>query len=267
MKIIMIGDIFGRAGRDALGAQLPVLRQKYAPDFVVANADNASHGAGPLPSTVKELYELGIDLLTGGDHIWNQREMVLHLDRSPWVLRPLNFPTGTPGKGFHILETADKRRLLVIHAQGRVYIDKLCDDPFAAIEKLLGGYELGKNIAAILLDFHAEATSEKMAMGHFLDGRVSVVVGTHTHVPTNDARILNNGTAYITDLGMTGDYNSVIGMQAQDPVNYFRTGLRLNRYKPAENEATVCGVFVETDDTSGKAMRIEPFKLGGVLGL
>jgi len=265
MKFIVIGDIFGRAGRDAVAAHLPGLREKYAPDFVIANADNASHGIGPLPSTVKELYELGIDLLTGGDHIWNQKEMVLHLDRAPWILRALNHPPGTPGKGFHILETKDKRKLLVVHAQGRVFMDKLVDDPFAAVDKLLSGYELGKNIQGILLDFHTEATSEKVAMANFLDGRVSAVVGTHTHVPTADARILPHDTAYITDLGMSGDYDSVIGMEKQDPINYFKTGLRHNRYKPADGVGTLCAAFIEIDETTGKALRIEPIKLGGIL--
>lgn len=265
MKFLIIGDIVGRSGREALIRYLPELRQAHAPDLVIANADNASHGLGVNHATVKELYSYGIDLLTGGDHVWDQRDLLPHLDRSPWVLRPLNYPEGTPGKGFHILETANKKRLLVIHALGRIFIDKLCSDPFAALDNLLSKHSLGQNIDAILVDFHAEASSEKMALAQYLDGRVSAVVGTHTHIPTADARILNNGTAYMTDLGMTGDYDSVIGVAKDVPINNFRTGLKLGRFSPAEGEATLCGAVIETDDATGKAVTITPFKIGGVM--
>lgn len=265
MKFLIVGDIVGRSGRDALALHVPALRQKYALDLVIANADNASHGLGVNHATVKELYQCGIDLLTGGDHIWDQRDLLPHLDRSPWILRPLNYPDGTPGKGFHILETANKKRLLVIHALGRVFIDKLCGDPFGALDSILQKHLLGKNIDAILVDFHAEATSEKMALGHYMDGRVSAVVGTHTHVPTADARILSGGTAYMTDLGMTGDYDSVIGVEKDVPINNFRTGLRLGRFSPAGGEATLCGAVIETDDNTGKAVSITPIRIGGHL--
>lgn len=266
MKILMIGDIFGRSGREAIAKYVPLLRQKYQLDFVIANADNASHGAGITTATVKELYGYGVDLLTGGDHVWNQKDILTHIDRSPWILRPLNFSKDLPGKGFHILETPDKRTLLVAHALGRVFIDNLTDNPFTALEALCDRYPLGKSINAILIDFHAEATSEKNAMGHVLDGRVSAVLGTHTHMPTADARILPGGTAYMTDLGMTGDYNSVIGSQKDVPISMFRTGLRLSRFQPAEGEATFCAAYIETDDMTGMALRITPIKLGGVIG-
>lgn len=265
MKFLMIGDIYGRSGRNALEKHLPQLRETYQPDFVIVNADNASHGAGVTIGTAKEFYEMGVDLLTGGDHVWDQKDLLPHLDRSPWVLRPINYPQGTPGKGFHILETPDKRKLLVIHALGRVFIDKLVDNPFLAIDKILSGYTMGQNISAILIDFHAEASSEKNAMGHYVDGRVSAVMGTHTHIPTSDARILNGGTAYQTDIGMTGDYDSVIGAEKDVPMNTFKTGLKLGRLNPATGEGTLCGTFIETDDKTGKAIRIEPFKHGGVL--
>lgn len=265
MKIIAIGDIHGRSGREAIKAHIPLLREKYAPDFIVANADNALHGLGVNQATAKELYEAGIDLLTGGDHVFDQKEMLPHLDRAPWVLRPLNYPTGTPGKGFHIIETPDKRKLLVIHAMGRLFMNKLCDDPFAALDKLLSGYTLGKNIDAILVDFHAEATSEKMALGQYLDGRISGFVGTHTHIPTADARVMSQGTAYITDLGMTGDYDSVIGVCKDVPIANFRTGLKIGHFKQAEGDATLCGVFIETDDATGLAKRIESIRIGGVI--
>ena len=264
MKIIMIGDIFARPGREAVEKYIPVLREKYQPDLIIANADNASHGLGINTQNVKDLYEYGVDLLTGGDHIWHQKDLLPHLDRSPWVLRPINYPQGTPGKGFHILEKNGKR-VLVIHAMARVFISHLVDDPFAAIEKLLTGYTLGKNIDAIVVDFHGEATSEKNALGFALDGRVSAVVGTHTHIPTADARILPNGTAFMTDLGMTGDYNSVIGAEMDTPISNFRTGLKLGHLQPAKGEGTLCGAFIETDD-SGKAIRMEPIRLGGQIG-
>lgn len=265
MKFIVIGDIFARPGREAIQKYIPMLREKYTPDFIIANADNASHGLGISTVNVRELYDYGVDLLTGGDHVWHQKDLLPHLDRSPWVLRPLNYPQGTPGKGFHILEK-DGKRLLVIHALGRIFLDKLVDDPFAAIDKILSGYTLGKNIDAILVDYHAEATSEKNALVQYLDGRVSAVVGTHTHIPTADARILAEGTAFITDLGMTGDYDSVIGAEKDTPISNFRTGLKLGHLQPAKGEATLCGVFVETGET-GKAVRIEQIKLGGILGL
>lgn len=266
MKIMMIGDIYGRSGRDALEKHLPELRRVHAPNFVIVNADNASHGAGITAGTVRELYAMGVDLLTGGDHVWDQKDLLPHLDRAPWVLRPLNYPTGTPGKGFHILETPDKRKLLVIHALGRVFMEKVSDNPFTALDKLLSGYTLGGNVAAILIDFHAEASSEKNALAYYLDGRVSAILGTHTHIPTGDARVLTNGTAYITDLGMTGDYNSVIGADKDAPIATFRTGLKLSRLSPATGEGTICGALVETDDQTGKAIAIKPFRIGGEIG-
>ncbi len=265
MKIFFIGDIYGRSGRDAIAAHLPNIRAEYAPDLVIANADNASHGVGPTIGIVKELYTAGIDLLTGGDHSLNQKDLLPHMDREPWVLRPLNYPDTTPGKGWHIVETPTRKKILVIHALGRVYIGKLCDDPFDAVDKIIRKHVLGKTVDAIFIDFHAEATSEKNAFGLFLDGRVSAVIGTHTHVPTADARILPQGTAYMTDAGMTGDYDSVIGADKQQPLQYFRTGLKLDRYKPAEGVGTLCGVLIETDDATGLARHITPIKRGGAI--
>lgn len=264
MKIFFIGDIYGRAGRDAIAAHLPGIREAHKPDLIIANADNASHGVGPTPGIVKDLYAAGIDLVTGGDHVLNQKDMLPHMDREPWVLRPVNFPETTPGKGFHIVETATRKKVLVIHALGRTYIGKLCDDPFAAVDKIVQRHVLGKTVDAIVVDFHAEATSEKNALGFFLDGRASAVIGTHTHIPTADARILPQGTAYMTDAGMTGDYDSIIGAEKTTPMNYFRTGLKLERYKPAEGPGTLCGVLIETDDKTGLAVTVTPIKIGGV---
>jgi metallophosphoesterase (TIGR00282 family) len=264
MKIMMIGDVYGRSGREALAAELPSLRKKYAPDAVIVNADNATNGNGANPATVKELYDLGVDLLTGGDHIWDQRESLTHLDRSPWILRPLNYPNGTIGKGFHVLEIG-KKKLLIIHALGRVFIEKKSENPFLAIDALLQKYALKKDVDAILVDFHAEATSEKNAMGLYLDGRVSAVCGTHTHVQTADARVLAKGTAYITDVGMTGDQNGVIGADAQVPLQLFLSGFSAHRIQPGDGDGTVSGVVITIDDTTGLASSIEAFHKGGVL--
>jgi metallophosphoesterase (TIGR00282 family) len=264
MKIMMIGDVYGRTGRNALATHLPELRKQYAPDAVIVNADNASNGNGANPATIKELYEMGIDLLTGGDHIWDQRESLTHLDRSPWILRPLNYPNGTIGKGFHVLEVG-KKKLLVIHALGRVFIEKKSENPFLAIDALLQKYALKKDVDAIVVDFHAEATSEKNAMGLYLDGRVSGVVGTHTHVQTADARIMPKGTAYITDIGMTGDQSGVIGADAKAPLQLFISGFSANRIQPGEGEGSVCGVVMTIDDATGLASAIEAFHKGGVL--
>lgn len=264
MKILFIGDIYGRSGRDALKDHLPELRNRYKPDLIIANADNASHGNGPNPSTTKELYNLGIDLVTGGDHIWDQRETWPHLDREPFVLRPYNYPDGLPGKGFHILKTPQGQSVLVIHLLGRVFIDKPCDNPFLALEKLLQKYKLNRDVDAIVVDFHAEATSEKNALAFMFDGQVSAVLGTHTHIPTHDARLLPKGTAFQTDLGMTGDYNSIIGADTIIPLGYFRTGLKTDRFKPAEGPGSVCGAIVEIYDDTGLAETIMPIKIGGV---
>jgi 2',3'-cyclic-nucleotide 2'-phosphodiesterase len=263
MKIFFIGDIYGRSGREAVRKYLPVIKQKYQPDIVVANADNASHGNGPSPPVTKELYGYGIDLLTGGDHIWDQKDALPHLNREPWVLRPLNYPDGTIGRGWHIVKTSTQKTLLVISLLGRVFFDKLSDNPFLSVDKLLEKQPLG-NVDAIIIDMHAEATSEKNAMAYFLDGRVSAVLGTHTHIPTADARILPHGTAYITDVGMTGDYDSIIGADKKVPLNYFISGLRFERFSPAEGEGTLCGVLIETHE-SGLAKSILPIRMGGIL--
>ena len=261
MKILFIGDIYGRSGREALKLHLPELRKQYAPDAVIVNVDNASHGRGILPATAKEIYELGVDVLTGGDHVWDQKEMVTHLDREPLVLRPLNYPAGTIGKGWHILNIGT-RKLLVIHALGRIFMDKQTENPFVAIDNLLQKFSLQKQVDAIIVDFHANATSEKNAMGLFLDGRVSAVLGTNTHVPTSDARILSKGTGYITDVGMTGDYNSVIGADMAAPIHKFVTGIQSSSLKPAEGIGTLYAVIVEIDDKSGLTISIRQTCMG-----
>ncbi|KAB7740801.1 metallophosphoesterase [Parvibaculum sedimenti] len=263
MKLLFLGDIVGRAARDAIISDLPGLRADLDADFVVVNGENAAGGFGITAQICEELFDAGVDVVTLGNHAWDQREALVHIERESRLIRPVNFPKGTPGRGAHLFETAKGERVLVINAMGRVFMDAL-DDPFAAIERELDACPLGEVADAILVDFHGEATSEKMAMGHFCDGRASLVVGTHSHVPTADAQVLPGGTAYQTDAGMCGDYNSVIGMEKDEPLNRFLSKIPSGRFQPALGPATLCGVFVETD-ARGLASRIEPVRIGGRL--
>jgi 2',3'-cyclic-nucleotide 2'-phosphodiesterase len=268
MKLLFLGDLVGRTGRDAVIAQLPGLRAQLDLDFVIVNGENAAHGFGLSPTIALELHAAGVDCITTGNHVWDKKELIPHLEQDPRVLRPMNYPEGTPGRGFSVLEGRGGKRVLVINLMARLFMDPL-DDPFASIERVLKTYRLGQagshGPAAIVLDFHGEASSEKMAMGHWLDGRVSLVVGTHTHVPTADTTILPGGTAYQTDAGMCGDYDSVIGMGKVAAVTKFVRKMPGERLAPAEGEATICGVFVETDDVTGLAKRALPLRLGGRL--
>ncbi|MEI8396972.1 MAG: TIGR00282 family metallophosphoesterase [Rhodospirillaceae bacterium] len=265
MRLLFLGDIVGRSGRDAVLAHLPDLRERLAPDLVIVNGENAAHGFGITAKIATELFDAGIDCLTTGNHVWDQKELVGAIEEFPRLLRPLNYSPGTPGKGAAVVSARDGRRVLVVCLMGRLFMDAL-DDPFPAIDRLLEHHRPGSDeIHAILVDFHAEATSEKMALGHHLDGRVTAVIGTHTHVPTADAVVLAGGTAYQTDAGMCGDYDSVIGMKKESSVYRFARRLPTDRMTPAEGEATVCGVLVETDDNTGLALRIEPIRIGGRL--
>ncbi len=264
MRIVFIGDIMGRSGREGLARHLPDIKSRLDPDVVIVNGENSANGYGITAKICEEFYSYGVDVITTGNHIWAQREIIPYLDRDKNLLRPINFPGKTPGNGFVILQLADGRKLLVVNAMGRTHMEPI-DDPFTAMDTLLQTAKLGQNINAIFLDFHAEVTSEKMAMGQYLDGRVSCVVGTHTHVPTADAQILPNGTAYQTDAGMVGDFDSVIGMQKDAPLFRFANGRPLERMYPAAGEATLCGIFVVTNDKTGLAERIAPLRLGGRL--
>lgn len=254
----------GRSGRTALIERLPRMRRDYALDFVIVNAENAAGGFGVTARICEELFEAGADVLTTGNHAFDQRDDVDTFRKESRLLRPLNFPPSNPGRGSGLYQDGAGRNVLVIHAQGQRGMAPI-DDPCAAVERELEGVHLGREADAVIVDFHAEATSEKYSMGHYLDGRVSLVVGTHTHVPTADDQILPQGTAYITDLGMCGDYNSVIGMEKSEPLNRFMTKLASGRISPAAGEATLCGVIVETDAASGLAVSIDAFRLGGVL--
>ncbi len=266
MRFAFFGDVVGRSGRDGLAEHLPALRRRLGLEFVIINAENAAAGFGITENTARELFNAGADCLTLGNHSWDQKEALTYIVREPRLIRPLNYSilADAPGRGSNMFETDSGKRIVVINLLGRVHMDAL-DDPFAAVERELEAAPLGLAVDALVVDMHAEATSEKMAMGHFCDGRASLVVGTHTHVPTADCQILNGGTAYQTDAGACADYDSVIGNQKEEPLRRFTTRINGGRYKPAEGPATVCGVFVETDNATGLARRVEPIRIGGRL--
>ncbi|MFQ3622601.1 MAG: TIGR00282 family metallophosphoesterase, partial [Acetobacteraceae bacterium] len=246
MNILFLGDVVGRAGRDAVIALLPSLRARLAADLVVVNAENAAHGFGLTPEIARALFAAGADVLTLGNHAWDRREIIPYIEGEPRLLRPLNYPPGTPGRGAGVFAVG-RRKALVVNAMGRLFMDPL-DCPFRATEAVLAAQAIGRTVDAAIVDLHAEATSEKFGFAHVFDGRLSLVVGTHTHVPTADAQILPGGTAFQSDAGMCGDYDSVIGMQKEGAAARFVRRLPGERLAPAEGEATVCGVFVETDD-------------------
>lgn len=266
MRLAFFGDVVGKAGRRALSEHLPHLKQDLFLDFVVVNAENSAGGFGVTEAIANELFDYGADCLTLGNHSWDQRDALTFIEREDRLLRPCNYPPGVeaPGKGANLYTLADGRRVGVISVLGRLFMDSL-DDPFQAVERELNAAPLGMVADAVIVDVHAEATSEKMAMGHFCDGRASLVVGTHTHIPTADAQVLPHGTAYQTDAGMCGDYDSVIGMKKEASVRRFSTRLPTERMGPAEGPPTACGVFVETDDKTGLALRVEPIRIGGRL--
>ena len=265
MKILFLGDVVGRAGRKALTDRLPRLREDWKLDFVVVNGENATGGMGLSGPHAKEFFDAGADVVTLGDHAFDQKDMLGFVEQEKRMIRPLNFAKGAPGAGARLFADRRGRKVLVAQVLGQVFMKRAFEDPFGTIEAALKPYPLGGQAQAVLVDVHCEATSEKMAMGLFLDGRASVVVGTHTHVPTGDAMILPNGTAYMTDAGMCGDYHSVIGMDKAEPLRRFVTGMAKNRFSPALGEATLSGLYVETDDATGRAVRVQPVREGGVL--
>lgn len=263
MRFLFLGDIVGRAAREAVIRHVPVLRTQYELDFVVVNGENSAGGFGITPEIADALFEAGVDVISTGNHVWDQQSIQGYIAEEARLLRPVNFPDGTPGRGVGLFDVGDKR-VLVVNVMGQLFMEAL-DDPFAAIERELAACPLGDVADAIIVDMHAEATSEKMAMGHFCDGRASLVVGTHTHVPTADTQILPHGTAYQTDAGMCGDYDSVIGMEKDEPVNRFVTKLRGGRFGAAQGTPTLCGVVVETDAKTGLAQSAHPIRVGGRL--
>ena len=265
MKLLFLGDVMGRAGRTAIIERLARLRKDWRLDFVVVNAENASHGTGVTGAHAKLLLDAGADCLTLGDHAFDQKDMLQFIQTEPRVLRPLNYARTAPGKGARVFDVPGGRRILVAQVLGQVFMRRAFDDPFSAVDKVLRAHPLGGLVNASLIDMHCEATSEKMGMGHYCDGRASVVVGSHTHVPTSDAMILPGGTAYLSDAGMCGDYDSVIGMDKVEPLRRFVTGMAKVRFSPAAGEATLSGFYVETDDRTGKALRVEMVREGGLL--
>jgi metallophosphoesterase (TIGR00282 family) len=265
MKILFLGDVVGRSGRTAIIEQLAKLREDWKLDFIVVNGENASNGAGLTSAHAKALLDAGADVLTLGDHSFDQKDMIQFCESEPRIIRPLNFSKSAPGKGAKVFEASRGRKVLVAQALGQVFMKRPFDDPFSALETVLKAHPMGGNVNASLIDIHCEATSEKMAVGHFCDGRASIVVGTHTHVPTSDTMILPGGTAFQSDAGMCGDYNSVIGMDKAEPLRRFITGMPKGRFEPANGEATLSGIYVETDDRTGKATRVEAVRQGGRL--
>ncbi len=264
MRVLYCGDVVGRSGRDVITALLPELRRRLELDFVIVNGENAAHGFGITKEICEQFYAAGVDVITTGNHVWHQREIIPYIATDERLLRPLNYPEGTPGSGAQVYTDGHGRRIMVLQVMGRLFMDPL-DDPFAAAEKALRNQRLGSSINCIVADIHAEATSEKMSLAQILDGRVSLVAGTHSHVPTADARILDGGTAYITDVGMCGDYDSVIGMRKEAAISRFVLKMPSGRLEPADGPATLCGVYLETDDATGKALRVSPVRVGGRL--
>lgn len=265
MRILFIGDVVGRAGLDALAAHLPAAISGWRVDLAIVNGENSAEGGfGITEAAYGEILAAGADAVTLGNHSWNRKEALALVDRAPRLVRPINYLPDTPGRGAAVIETRCGRRALVINALGRLFMDPV-DDPFGPIDREISACPLGRGADAIVIDFHCEATGEKQAVGHHCDGRVSLVVGTHTHVPSADHRILPGGTAYMTDAGMTGDYHSIVGMRKDEPLRRFTTGIPSGRFEPAGDVAAMCGIAVETDDSTGLAVKVAPVRVGGRL--
>lgn len=261
MRILFLGDLVGRSGRQVALEHIPKLRARWKIDLLVVNGENAAGGFGINESIYEEVIAAGADAVTLGNHAFDQRETLVFIERAERLIRPANFPQGTPGRGSALIDLHDGRRALVVNLMGRTYMEPL-DDPFAIGERELAACSLGKDADAILIDFHAEATSEKQAFGWFADGRASVVVGTHTHTPTADHQILPGGTAYLSDAGMCGDYDSVLGMEKDEPLRRFIRKIPSGRFEPATGPGTLCGLAIETDDKTGLATKVSPVRIG-----
>jgi metallophosphoesterase (TIGR00282 family) len=264
LRLLFLGDLVGRTGRNAAIARLPELIAANNLDFVVVNGENAAGGFGITEEILGQVLGAGADVVTTGNHAFDQREAMVFAERQERFLRPANYPVGTPRRGAGLFIARNGARVLVVNAMGRVFMDQL-DDPFVAIEAEIGACPLGEQADAIVVDFHAEATSEKQALAYYLDGRVTLLVGTHTHVPTSDYRIMPAGTAFQTDVGMCGDYDSVIGMNHEEPLRRFLAKVPGERFSPAGGPATISGLAVEVDDGTGLATAVAPLRLGGVL--
>ncbi|HVX99802.1 MAG TPA: TIGR00282 family metallophosphoesterase [Pseudorhodoplanes sp.] len=264
MRILFIGDIMGRSGRTIVSERLPGLIRDWKLDCVIINGENAAGGFGITEAIFNEFIEAGADAVTLGNHSWDQREALVFIERAPQLIRPINYPDGTPGRGAALIAAKNGQHVLVINAMGRIFMDPL-DDPFEAVEREIVACPLKNGADAIVIDMHGEATSEKQSMGYFVDGRATLVVGTHTHTPTADYQIFAGGTAFISDVGMTGDYDSIIGMAKEEPLRRFLRRIPSERFEPAGGPATLCGMAVETDDATGLAVKAAPVRLGGRL--
>ena len=264
MRILFVGDVVGRSGRAAVNEILPGLIRDWALDLVVVNGENSAGGFGITEAIYQELLDAGADVVTLGNHSWDQREALVFIERAPRLIRPVNSAPGTPGRGAVLVETKNGKRALVVNAIGRIFMQP-CDDPFLAIDREINAAPLRDVADAIVIDFHGEASSEKQAVGYFCDGRASLVVGTHTHVPTSDHRVLPGGTAYMTDAGMTGDYESIIGMDREEPLGRFLRGYPAARFAAADGPGTLSGIALETDDATGLAAAVAPVRIGPVL--
>lgn len=264
MRLLFLGDVVGRSGRTAVLNTLPSLRERWKLDCVVVNGENAAAGFGITEGICDDLISAGADAITLGNHSWDQREALVFIDRQHRLVRPANYPAGTPGRGATLVEAQNGARVLVVNAMGRLFMEPL-GDPVEAIERELAQCPLGQVADAIVVDMHCEATSEKKCVGHMLDGRVSLVVGTHTHTPSADAQILTGGTAYQTDTGMCGDYAGVIGFDKDEPVRRYVERTPGGRWTASEGPGTVCGIAVETDDRTGLAIKVARVCIGPLL--
>tara|TARA_B100000686_G_C16674797_1_gene908550 strand:+ start:511 stop:1299 length:789 start_codon:yes stop_codon:yes gene_type:complete len=262
MKILFIGDIVGKSGREALSNNLKILKEKYNPEIIIANAENAASGYGLNKKIAEEIFLQGVDVITLGNHAWDEREMLSYIEEKQNIVRAINYPKDVPGRGEYKITLNDGRSLIVIQVMLRLFMGISLDDPFSVIKNRLSSEFLGKTCNGILIDMHGETTSEKNAFAHYVDGKVTAVLGTHTHIPTADARILENRTAYQTDVGMTGDYNSVIGFEKENPIHAFTKGYRAEgRFLPSKGKGLLCGAFLESDDKTGLANKIETFQI------
>lgn len=265
MRILFIGDIMGRSGREALEKYLPILKNELCPDVIIVNGENAAHGRGITGKFCEKFLEWGVDVITSGNHIWDQREILKYISKQPRLLRPANYPENTtPGNGLYLHQLFDGRKILVVNMMCRLYMDPL-DDPFARMEEILCEYKIGVNCNAIFVDLHGEATSEKMSFAHHFSGRISAVIGTHTHIPTADAHVTKEGTAYMSDAGMTGDYVSIIGVNKEAAIGKFTRKLPGDHFIPAGENMTICGALIATCDKTGKALNIAPLRKGDTL--
>ena len=265
MKILFLGDVVGRSGREAIQGNLKEIQRQNQIDFTIVNGENAAGGFGITEDICKDFYSAGVNVITTGNHLWDQKEISKYIDQDNHLLKPYNSPEGTPGIGFNTYNIVENKKIVVVNMLGNIFM-KSVDNPFLKMDEVLKKIDYDNNISFIFVDFHAEATSEKVAMGHYLDGRVTAVIGTHQHIPTSDTCILEKGTAYQTDAGMCGDYNSVIGMKKEPVIKRFLGEDTKSRFSPSLGVATICGVIIESNSDDFLAKKIVSIKVNGITG-